>query len=53
MQTSKVYIFRDKETELWQVGVIVPLNDEMTFINKHEAATWEEAGNWVRDHYVG
>lgn len=52
MQTSKVYIFRDKKTEMWQIGVVVPLNGEMTFINKHEAPTWEEAGNWVRDHYV-
>lgn len=52
MQTSKVYIFRDKKTELWQVGVVVVLNGDETYINKHEAATWEEAGNWVKDHYV-
>lgn len=52
MQTSKVYIFRDKETELWQIGVVLILNELPTFIQKHETATWEEAGNWVREHYV-
>ena len=52
MQTSKVYIHKNPEG-LWEVGVVLPLNGEATYINKHEAATWQEAGNWVAEHYVG
>lgn len=51
MKTSKVYIHQNPEG-LWEVGVIVILNGDEVYLNKHEAATWEEAGNWVRDHYV-
>jgi hypothetical protein len=51
MQTSKVYIHRNKEG-LWEVGVVLPMNGEATYINKHEAGTWEDAGNWVKTHYI-
>jgi hypothetical protein len=51
MQTSKVYIHRNKE-DMWEIGVVLPLNGEATYINKHEASTWQEAGDWVKKNYV-
>lgn len=52
METSKVYIHKNPE-DLWEVGVVVAMNGEAVYLNKHESPTWEEAGNWVRNNYVG
>lgn len=51
METSKVYIHKNPE-DLWEVGVLQALNGELIYINKHEASTWSEAGEWVKNHYV-
>jgi hypothetical protein len=52
MQTSKVYIHRNAEG-MWEIGVILTVQGEEVYVNKHEASTWQDAGNWVQEHYVG
>lgn len=52
METSKVYIHKNPEG-MWEVGVVIAFNGEDTYLNKHEASTWSEAGTWVQEHYVG
>lgn len=51
METSKVYIHRNPEG-MWEVGVLQVLNEELIYVNKHEARTWAEALEWVQEHYV-
>jgi hypothetical protein len=51
METSKVYIHKNPEG-LWEVGVVIVVNGEETYLNKHEASSWDEAGEWVKANYV-
>lgn len=51
MQTSKVYIHRNKEG-MWEIGVLQAMGEDYIYVNKHEASTWDEAGEWVKNHYV-
>jgi hypothetical protein len=52
METSKVYIHKNPEG-MWEAGVVIPINGEETYINKHEASTWDELTDWVKKAYVG
>lgn len=51
METSKVYIHKNPEG-LWEVGVLQVLNEDLIYVNKHEASTHAEAMKWAEANYV-
>lgn len=52
METSKVYIHKNPEG-MWEVGVVIPIKGEETYLNKYEGSTWDDASKWVQENYVG